>query len=212
MLAILAWRMDRLRRVLLLALGAMVVAGAFGVAAQPGPVWANAYGPGTGITMNYAPSLFEARPVAVITAGPGRPYAVVLNVTNPGRLPMRLLGVVELASPSAPLAWTAVGLEASEAANGGLAGIDSAHPFEPLDLQPGGFVALYLAGRASSCAAGDGVSDSGSYVTRDTVDVAYQLLGLTRVAEVQLPFVVTEPQSAGCSLRIRTEDVLTPQG
>jgi hypothetical protein len=136
-----------------------------------------------------------------VTAEPGGPVVLAFDVGNPGPLPIRLLGVVERQDPEGSfLRWTAVWLH--EDADGGMPAVEEAAPFRPLEVPPDGHVVLYLVGRAGACAFGPSFrledADTGTFVTSRHVRIAYAVLGLSSVGEVELPVTLAQPQSEEC--------------
>jgi hypothetical protein len=134
-----------------------------------------------------------------VSAGPGDPIHVAFTLQNVGALPIRLLGVIEeLPEWATAPRWTAVGMLRTQ---GALLGYDNAQPLEPIDLAPGDYLNLYLVGRAGPCALGREVAP-GEPLTMvgrgDSIALAYTVLGMTGVADVALPFAISEPQREDC--------------
>lgn len=83
----------------------------------------------------------------------------------------------------------------------GFPGVEEATPFRPVDVPPDGRVLLYVVGRAGDCAFGPSfrVDDSHAYASSRKVRVAYSVLGLSSVGEVELPVTLAQPQSEDCT-------------
>lgn len=173
-------------------LALIVLASAVWLTGHPGFTFGFAWGPLQAIEVVHAPAASDGPDVFYITALPGEPFGVVFNVTNPGPLPIQLLGVVE--HPRWAALWIYPNTE------GGVPGLEAAQPFEPIVVQPGEYTALYLVGRAGMCSAGPSFDpDSLSFVSfGHPVPIAYSVLGLNAVGDVETPFVIAEPQAEEC--------------
>ena len=195
------------RRLAVAAVCLAVAAGALGLTIHPGPGDAgwNGFGPVLGFRQvdspgvideagNHLETLFEA-------AGPGEPFAVVFVVGNQGTLPVRLEGVREDPNAASRIAprWTALGIGTDPQAVG--QPLDAVAPFVPTDIQPGGYVLLYLIGKASACAIGAApyASDQAFAIRGPDIELVYSLFGLTNTTTYHMPLVIEEPIRNGCT-------------
>lgn len=190
----------RLWRLLAIAAAVAGLGVAYVVSTQPGITFGNIHGPGVGVRLD-APSATTGDDVFLVSAPRGSNFMVLVAVRNGGSLPVLVLGVVA-ERPSLDGGWlprwTAVGMDPDQ--TGGVSPIEQARPFEPLELQPGEHVNLFLVGRAGRCALGpSGTASGGVLSVSYTIPVAISVLGLTEVSEVDPPFVVAEPQNADCA-------------
>jgi hypothetical protein len=193
----------RSRRLAALAGVVALAIGANGLSSHPGFETGSAWGPRTGLGVQ-AGALPASGGVDVwyVTAEPDGPIVFAFNVRNPGPLPIRLLGVVqdEYRSSSFP-SWTAVWLYENE--DGGLPAVEEATPFRPVDVPPDGHVALYVVGRAGACAFGPSFrledAEEMTYASSRRLLVAYAVLGLSSVGEVELPVALAQPQNEECT-------------
>lgn len=193
----------RLRRLAALAGVLILAVGANGLSSHPGFETGSAWGPRTGLDVQVeALSASGGVDVWYVTAEPDGPIVFAFDVRNPGPLPIQLLGVVQDEFPTSSFpSWTAVWLH--EDANGGLPAVEDATPFRPVEVPPDGHVALYVVGRAGACAFGpsfrlEDVSDHASASSRQ-MQVAYAVLGLSSVGEVELPVALAQPLSEECT-------------
>ena len=193
----------RFRRLAALAGVLILAVGAKGLSSHPGFETGSAWGPRTGLDVQVeALSHSGGVDVWYVTAEPDGPIVFAFDVRNPGPLPIQLLGVVQDEFPTSSFPrWTAVWLH--EDANGGLPAVEGATPFRPVEVPPDGHVALYVVGRAGACAFGpsfrlEDVSDHASASSRQ-MQVAYAVLGLSSVGEVELRVALAQPQSEGCT-------------
>lgn len=184
-----------------------VALGVVGLLMHPGPGDAgwNGFGPVLGFRQIDTPgttdeegqhleTLFEA-------AKPGEPFAVVFVVGNPGVLPVRLEGVLEdpdAASRIAPR-WTQLAVGTDPNAIG--QPLDQVASFVPTDIAPGGYVTLYLIGKASPCAIGAEpyAPDQAFAVRGPDIELAYSILGLRDTSTYHMPLVIEEPIRSGCT-------------
>ena len=197
-------RVDLRRRLGLVAaialIGALYVP-AYGVSVHPGFAHGHGWtqwGPLMGVAV---PSLPERRfddDTWIVTAGAGEPFGIVIDVANPGILPIRLGGVIDEPDPlGIDERWTGLRIHVDPA--GGMPGLEAASPFRPIDVPPEGHVLLYVTGRAGRCALGsafDGAAEQ--YTERSSLRIAYSVLGLSASAEVDLPFLLAQPLRPGC--------------
>ncbi|MDQ3553700.1 MAG: hypothetical protein M3395_04755 [Chloroflexota bacterium] len=193
----------RLRRLAALAGVLIMAVGANGLSSHPGFEHGSGWGPGTGLDVQVvAPAALGGVDVWYVTAEPGGSVVFALNVRNPGPLPIRLLGVVQDDFTISGLpSWTAVWLHENQ--DGGLPAAEAATPFRPVEVPPDGHVALYVVGRAGACAFGpsfrlEDASDHASVISRQ-IRVAYAVVGLSSVGEVELPVALAQPLSEVCT-------------
>jgi len=201
LLALVAITGGRLRRLAALAGVLVLTVGASGLSSHPGFEMGSSVGPRLGLEVRGEATRMSDRPDEwYVIAGPGEPISVAFEVRNPGPLPIRLLGVVQSGPDTGFRRWTAVWLD--EDSDGGLPGVQEATLFRPVDVQPDGSVVLYLVGRAGECAFGPDFrpdNDHTTFVPRRDVQIAYAVLGLSSVSEVELPVRLVEPQREECT-------------
>ncbi|MDQ3492706.1 MAG: hypothetical protein M3452_05545, partial [Chloroflexota bacterium] len=175
--------------------------GAGGLSNHPGFEMGSSWGPHLGLDVRAeAPPASDGADVWYVTAEPDGPVVLAFDVRNPGPLPIRLLGVVEGQEPSRGFVrWTAVWLYENE--DGGFPGVEEATPFRPIEVPPDGRVLLYVVGRAADCAFGPSfrVDDRHAYASSRHVRVAYDVLGLSSVGQVELPLTLAQPYSEECT-------------
>ncbi len=202
LLAVVALTGGRVRRIAAVAGVAVLATAAHALSSHPGFEMGNSIGPRMGLDVRVEPPpAGEGPDVWYLTAEPGGPVVLAFDVRNPGPLPIRLLGVVQGKGPVSSFPrWTAVWLH--EDANGGMPGEEEAMPFRPLEVPPDGHVVLYLVGRAGSCAFGPSFrlddAGTGAFASSRHVRIAYAVLGLSSVGEVELPVTLAQPQSEEC--------------
>jgi hypothetical protein len=177
------------------------MAGAFGLSSVPGFEFGSEWVAIQGLDVQAeAPRGSNGPGVYYVTAEPGGHFVVAFTVQNPGPLPIRLGGLVETLTPTtqAPR-WTALWYTEYP---GGIPGPLAASPFQPVEVAPGGSVVLYAVGRASPCAVGSAfaLADAANVglAGRDNPRLAYSVLGLSGISEIQLPFVVAAPTRPNC--------------
>ncbi|TAK01458.1 MAG: hypothetical protein EPO36_05360 [Chloroflexota bacterium] len=205
---IVRWVARRIRRLAApviaigLALGMLLGLGARSLAVHPGFEWGGSYGPRLGLDMTAEPPAgSDSRDVWYVTVPKGEPFAFGLGLRNPGPLPIRFLGIVEPNSPGVLFyRWSAVWQH--DDPHGFMPAIEASSAFHPIDVASGDFVTLYLVARASECAFGPGFVDEDpdtfGFQSRESILVAYSVLGLTATSEIELPFIVAEPVRNSC--------------
>jgi hypothetical protein len=180
-----------------------VALGAVGISQHPGFVWGSgAYAALIGLGVEQEPAPASGGVTTFYeTAEPGGPIGVLVTLTNPGPLPIRLEGLVQ-PTPVSDFAprWTALWLVSDPNAIGYP---DNLRPFQPIEVAPEGTVDLYLIGRAGSCAIGPTFkvpSRDVGYVSNDRdIELAYSVFGLDRGGLFSLPFGIAEPVLNNCS-------------
>jgi hypothetical protein len=188
----------RLGRVAAIALVGAICVPAYGVSAHPGFAFGYQWGPLMGVAV---PPLREREidgETWIVTAGAGEPFGIVVDVANPGLLPIRLEGVIDEPDPlGIDERWT--GLRIHVDPDGGMPGLQATLPYRHIDVPPEGHVLLYVTGRAGRCALGTAFDGSAEqYTDRSSLRIAYSVLGLSTSAEVDLPFLLAQPLRPGC--------------
>ena len=172
---------------------------------HPGFAFGSEIGPvlGYGVQVTAAPGS-DGPDTWYDTAAPGQPIEIVFTIRNPGPLPIRLLGVVQdpYAKQMVIYRWSALWLGGDP--NDGRTEIGSPQPFEPVDVQPGGELRVYLVGKAGKCAYGPSFSLAGNpeiaYASRGRqIHFAFSVLGLPSGGDVTLPVALAEPTVNGCN-------------
>jgi hypothetical protein len=199
-LAIARIRLPALRAVLV---GSAVVVGLGAVAIDNydalesnGIIWY----PGVGAVRNTPPDgamLPEGeRPSQAFAVEPSGILTFGFDVHNQGPFPITVLGIVPDRRDLAFGRFTAAGWMGDES------GVGTVEPerFAPLTLQPDGYQVLAVAARASPCAvardtSGDALS-AGAGVQE--IQVAYEILGIRKVATLQLPKVIRISLDPNC--------------
>lgn len=151
----------------------------------------------------------SARDVVYITAAAGKPFVVGVSLSNDGSLPVRLLGlraldrqdgagdgsVTAVAGPGVTAAWR------DAAPEGTLLSPASAVPLDPIDLEPGAEIVVWLVGRAGPCAFGPAYSpslgNSVGYAGLPELRVEYSVFGMPRATSLEWPYDVVEPFQQG---------------
>jgi hypothetical protein len=172
------------RRALLPLAGA---AGAVGYAIvgafAPVDLHVTGWGPGLNVVEVTLPTGAEG-PLYYETAKPGEPYSFGILLIGGDEQRVRIESVVD---DNGSWYWTAVWLDGEP--HGGMMG--PAQPFAPFDMTPDGH-AVWLVGRASSCALGraplEGEPLGSTWM--DSVRVNVTVYGWPRVIELALPRVV----------------------
>ena len=189
----------------LAALGTLAVA-AMAVALHPGFTWGDGvFGSVAGYSVQAEPPEGgDGAPVFYEAANPGDPLVVVVTVTNPGPLPIRLDGLVE--DPMAPQTittrWTAVATATDPGTDPNR--LDQLQSFRPIVVEAGGKVNVYLVAKAGKCTFGpdfvEGSPGVGGYVSRGRdIRLAYSVFGLSSSAPFELPMHLVEPTREGCA-------------
>ncbi len=192
LLAILRFRSRVLRGV---AVGAVlaVVVGAVAVnndgqLESTGIIWYS----GVGAVLNTPPddgtSGGGQRPTQVFVVEPNGILTFGFDIHNRGPFPLTVLGILPDRRNLAFGRFTAAGWM------GGDDGISTVQPerFAPLTLQPGGYQVLSVAARSTPCAVARDTSRdaSGASAGVEEIQVAYETLGIRKVATLQLPETV----------------------
>jgi hypothetical protein len=157
-----------------------------------GPTFGDAFGMAVGLEDNA-----DATEV-LVTAAPGESFVYSLLIVNNGKLPVRVLGVIDPLSRTAPVrfpGWQSVTYHGDT--NGGVYPINDAEPLEGQSVQPGEYAQLNLTGLAASCAT-NVEGERGSAVSIDSIEVAYEVVGLPSVASIELPMPISERFKANC--------------
>ena len=197
----------RLTDLVMAAFSAAFALAVAGLLAHPGPGDAgwNGFGPVLGFRQVDAPGVTDSAGQHLETlfeaARPREPFAIVFVVGNQGALPIRLEGVREDPNAASRIAprWTALGVGSDPNAIG--QPLEEVASFVPTDIAPGGYVVLYLIGKASACAIGAEpyAPDQAFAVRGPDIDLAYSILGLTNTATYHMPLVIEEPILDGCT-------------
>lgn len=165
----------------------------------------NGYGPVSGFSQAEPPGqgggAAEGVRTLYLESRPQEPFVFFFVVVNTGPIPVEFDGIVEdpeAASVIAPR-WTELALGTDRNAYG--QPIEQLAPFHQVTLAPGDDVTLYVAGKASACAAGPNSENAGrSYSIRGpNIQLAYSVLGLTGLSMYLGPLQIAEPLVAGCT-------------
>lgn len=191
------------RRIAILGLIGALGVGAGVAVLHPGFEPGSASGPLFGyLTVEGRPGT-EDEPAFYETGGPGAPVGILFDVRNPGPLPLTLLGAIRDSSgpgPSLPR-WTAVWLARNQNVIGF---INNAVAFQPVTVQPGDEIEVFLVGKAGPCAAGSGptpgANPGGLDISAADVELAYSVLGIPTVETFPLPMVLVEQQRDTCQV------------
>jgi hypothetical protein len=191
--------------VLRLGMLAIVVAGAIGLAMHPGFEYrGGSLAPVLGYGVQADPPRGgDGAPVFYETVTPGDPLVLLVTITNPGPLPIRLDGIVEdpsRASTALPR-WTAMttNKDPSTIPNS-LADLDA---FQPKTVEPNGYLDVYLVSKPGPCVFGPSFSLAQSadlaMIIRDRIVLfGYSVLGLSSTAPYELPVNLAEPTRMNC--------------
>jgi hypothetical protein len=186
---------------------ALLAVGALTLQRVPGPGvgGSNAWGPVLGLRVGPEAGATSESGVPISTfyeiARPGEPFVFSFWVNNAGPVPIRLEGIVEdpeAASRFGPR-WTALALGTD--ANAVAQPIDELVPFSRVELEPGGFMPLYVVGKASACAVGPsfGGPDQAFALRGPDIQLAYSVFGFTSTSTYTMPLVIQEPIREGCT-------------
>jgi hypothetical protein len=186
----------------------LTIAGVSAIALSfhPGFVFGDQWGPrlGYGVQVTAAPGS-DGPDTWYDTAAPGQPIEIEFTIRNPGPLPIRLLGVVQdpYAKQMVIYRWSALWLGGDP--YDGRTEIGDPQPFEPVDVQPNGYLRVYLVGKVGKCAYGPSfslanTSDVGGFASRGRqIHFAFSVLGLASGGDVTLPVALAEPTVNGCT-------------
>jgi hypothetical protein len=187
-----------------LPIGIATILVGYAVVASQVPVAVLQTGSGPGIAVTRAPERPASDESLVYEhAAAGEPFSVGVFVRIDAPLPVTIEGIVDPTFGEATRVgfptWKAIWLD--EQADGGMTG--PATPFRAFELSPPDVRAVWLVGRAGSCAYGPGFDASNpgddlAYAIVDTVTVQVRALGWPRTVELQLPFRVAEPMATTC--------------
>jgi hypothetical protein len=191
--------------VLRLGVLAIVVAGAIGLAMHPGFEYqGGSLAPVLGYGVQADPPRGgDGAPVFYETVNPGDPLVLLVTITNPGPLPIRLDGLVEdpgRASTALPR-WTAMTTSKDPyTIPNSLADLDA---FQPKTVEPNGYLDVYLVSKTGPCVVGPSFSLAQSadlaMIIRDRkVLFGYSVLGLSSTAPYELPVNLAEPTRLNC--------------
>jgi hypothetical protein len=189
------------RRLLLTAVALTVVASGVWLSNQGGIRQGGLFGPTLGVDLHADPPAGSDGPsVYYVTAAARKPWTIVIGIYNESLLPIRLEGLVEESTADYPgPRWSAMWTEDDPVREGFP---EDARPFVPRELAPGGYVNLFLVGRASACALGPSFrldeADRVGYITTNMVRLAYSVVGWPHVAAVDLPVLIAEPAADVC--------------
>jgi hypothetical protein len=136
------------------------------------------------------------RPSQAFIVEPNGVFSFGFDIHNRGPFPITVLGIVPDGRDLAFGRFTAAGWM------GGDDGVSTVEPerFAPLTLQPDGYQVLAVAARASACAiARDTTHDAfGAGAGVEVIQVAYEVVGIRKVATLQLPEVVRISVDPNC--------------
>ena len=184
----------------------VVVAGAIGLATHPGFEWrGGSIAPVLGYGVQAEPPRGgDGVLVYYETANPGEPVIVLVTISNPGPLPIRLEGIVEEAgrAETALPRWTAMTTSKDPGTvPNSLSDLDA---FQPKIVEPNEFLDVYLVSKAGPCAFGPSFTLAQSadlaMIVRDReISFGYSVLGLSSAAPYELPVNLAEPTRVNCS-------------
>jgi hypothetical protein len=137
---------------------------------------------------------------------PGEPFTLGMTVTNPGALPITILGIdgVQPTQPN-PHVASIVGLASVDQPTvDGTIQVLSAKPEDasvawPITLSSGDELAIVLLGRAGPCADPDG---TGRNLPIMWLQLTYRVLGIERSEPIALPPTVSVPSKVTCTVEI----------
>jgi hypothetical protein len=192
--------------VLGLAVLGLVVAGAIALAMHPGFEYrGGSLAPVLGYGVQADPPRGgDGAPVFYETVNAGDPAILLVTITNPGPLPIRLDGIVEDpgASGTNLPRWTAM----TTATDPNVIGqpFKDLGTFEPTTVEPGGYLDVYLVSKAGPCAFGPSFTlaksaDLSMIIRNRQVLFGYSVLGLSSSAPYELPVNLAEPTRNNCS-------------
>ncbi len=201
-LMVMAWRGGWRRKIGIL--GLIAVVGWSGVMAiessRPGTekteeTWVG--GLGAGPVEHFGPGGFsDYQPFLV---GPGEPFTLGVTITNPGPLPITILGLdgIQLHSPSLAIVGLA---RIPQPTADGTVTVISARPADavvswPVTMAPGDDVALVFLGRGGACASPDGIWNT---LPTNWIDLTYRVAGWDRVETIGLPVTIAVPTDTAC--------------
>lgn len=189
----------------LLVLGAIAIA-ATGLGLHPGFQWGGVIGSvmGYGIQVQPPPGSLDDVEVWYENVPPGDPLVLVVSITNPGPLPIRIEGIVE--DPNARdmviSRWVGMTVWTDPSVLPDLGKIPA---FAPVTVEPNDQVYAYLAAKAGACSFGPGFTlnttdpDLGGYSNRGRIiNFAYSVFGLEGIAPFELPVTLVEPMRNRC--------------
>lgn len=163
----------------------------------PGPITSSR---GIGITFVAPPAGSRAKDVAYITAAPGAPFTVLVSISNEGSLPIRLLGIRDSGTPGLVVAPDITAVWRDTTPHGASA-MEAAAPLAPIDLEPGGYVVLYVVGVAGPCSFGPtfdpALGSTVGYTGLRDLEIAYSVYGMPRTTSLSWPYDIVEPYSDG---------------
>jgi hypothetical protein len=175
----------------LLVVGAVIAIGAV-LVTHPAPTFGGMIG---------VPSAadFDSSSDFVLSVGPNQPFVAVVQVTNEGTLPIKILGVINRGLNQRPQTfpnWRTV----TVAGNPLQPEFDpnDATPFEPFDLAPGAYVQMNVTGMTDGCASAE--ADSGLTSAIETIPLAYEVVGLHAETEIDILNKIVEPLQSDCAL------------
>jgi hypothetical protein len=183
----------------------IVVAGAIGLAMHPGFEYrGGSLAPVLGYGVQADPPRGgDGAPVFYETVNAGDPAILLVTITNPGPLPIRLDGIVKDpgASGTNLPRWTAM----TTATDPNVIGqpFKDLGTFQPTTVEPGGYLDVYLVSKAGPCAFGPSFTlaksaDLSMIIRNRQVFFGYSVLGLSSSAPYELPVNLAEPQKVGC--------------
>lgn len=184
----------------------LIVAGAIGLAMHPG----FEYGGGSlAPVLGYGvqadpPRGGDGAPVFYETVNPGDPMVLLVTITNPGPLPIRLDGIVEdpgRVSTALPR-WTAMTTTRDPHTMPNTP--SDLDVFQPKVVEPNDSLDVYLVSKAGTCAFGPSFTLAQSadlaMIIRDRqVFFGYSVLGLSSAAPYELPVNLAEPTRNNCA-------------
>ncbi len=137
--------------------------------------------------------------IATFTVGPNGVLTFGLDVTNRAPVPITILGVARNETFRAWGDIRSVGLLVDPDVVD-INRPETTRPFVPTVVQPGGRLFLVIAGTADRCALGrDNASDAEpAEAGVGPVGVVYEILGIQRLTELDLPFQISIPMDAAC--------------
>jgi len=183
----------------------VAAAGAIGLAMHPGFEWrGGSLAPVLGYAVQADPPRGgDGAPVFYETVNPGEPTVVLVTITNPGPLPIRLDGIVEEPGRAATALprWTA--MTTTKDPNTVPNSLSDLDPFQPKVVQPNDYLDVYLVSKAGPCAFGpsftlDQSAELAMIGRNREVFFGYTVLGLSSAAPFELPVNLVEPTRMNC--------------
>lgn len=185
-----------------------IAAGAVGLMLHPGFEWrGGVIGPVIGYDLQQRPPPGSLDDVEVWyeNVSPGDPLVILVSITNPGPLPIRIEALVEDPNAKDMVITRWVGMTALPDPRD-LPDIANVPAFAPVTVEPNDQLYVYLAAKAGPCSFGPAFSldmtdfsDLSGYSNRGRIiNFAYSVFGLESTAPFELPVTLVEPLRNRC--------------